>query len=93
MGVDLLDLRFRVEHEFGVDPAGEPLRRIAIQRQPPDITAGELHDLICDLCRAAGTPVPSDSWRRLTLILSAVSAVDPSEITKESGLIHDLGME
>jgi hypothetical protein len=93
MGIDLLDVSFRIDREFGVDPRGDELRRIGLSHDPPDVTAGELHDLLCDLIRADGRMVPVDSWERLRSILSEALARDENVIHRESWLVKELGME
>ena len=95
MGVGLLDLSFRIQRQFSVEIRGEPMRRLAAQAQrvPFDMTAGELHELICDLCNTGGIPIPDDSWPRLQRILGEMELYNPDDIQKGTWLIQDLGME
>ncbi len=93
MGLNLLDIRYRVEREFGVDPTGERLRQLLLQHRPPDITAGEFYVHIGNLCRSKWLPVPADSWPRFQQILSEVTGVEVSEIQTDSWLGQDLGVD
>lgn len=93
MGIDLLDVSFRVERVFGVSPRGEHYNQLCLQHDPPDFTAGELHDLICKLCRAEGKPVPYSSWSRLRLVLVDTLGVNPSQVLKDARIIRDLGAD
>lgn len=46
MGIDFLDLVFRIEHQTGVRLEAEDLAATARRRQPPDWTAGEIVQLV-----------------------------------------------
>lgn len=42
MGIDVLDLVFRIERAFGVRIKNDDLSKAAMKRRPPDVSAGEL---------------------------------------------------
>jgi hypothetical protein len=41
MGIDLLDLAFRLERQFGVRVTGDQLSKLAMGNDPPDIRVGD----------------------------------------------------
>jgi len=46
MGIDVLDLVFRIERAFGVRIKNGDLSNAAMKRRPPDVSASELFRLI-----------------------------------------------
>ncbi len=46
MGIDLLDLSFRIERDYGVEISAAEWESIWCRRIPPDVSAGEVADLI-----------------------------------------------
>ncbi len=93
MGIDMLDLMFRLEKQFHVPIEWEPLERIAKRFSPNDITAGDVHRVVCDTCRDAGVAVPASSWHRvkLAIIHSCPRPVSPTRITPHTRLYAELG--
>ena len=72
MGIDGLDLVFRIEKSFGVQLTRsnevlrlllteEQLRLQPKQQQYTHATVGEIHQRLCVLLREKNTPVPEDS--------------------------------
>lgn len=47
MGLDLLDVLFRLERQFSLKIPRGDLAALFTGRQPPDVTAGELHGFVC----------------------------------------------
>ncbi|MEX0717933.1 MAG: hypothetical protein WD066_15165 [Planctomycetaceae bacterium] len=97
MGIDFLDIRFRLEKRFEVrlDRHSETALLATFEAASPeerDFTAGALHDWICEECRRAGRPVPTSSWTRVKLTLAEVLLIAPHEIRRDSRLVRDLGM-
>ena len=94
MGMDFLDFSFRTEKSFGIKITGgdfdELLRHCRI---PTDVTAGELHDWLVELCREQGVPVPPSSWHRVKLILAKTVSITPRRISRDTLARKDLGME
>lgn len=93
MGIDILDMSFRIEKEFGIRLSADQFTKIAIPRENEfwDLCAGDLHNLICRELRARSKPVPFSSWNRVRLLLARVGSIDPRMITRESRLYRDLG--
>ena len=97
MGVDLLDIRFRVREQLGVDlgdmrplfqsPDGEWLRT------PPDVSVGELFDGIAQLAASQNVQLPADAWRVLQSIVAECLCVKEEHVTREALLGKDLGCE
>ena len=46
MGIDLLDLAFRLERLFGVKVSPDQFSKLAMRNDPPDIRVGDLFDLL-----------------------------------------------
>jgi hypothetical protein len=41
VGIDLLDLAFRLERKFGVRVSGDQFSKLAMRNDPPDIRVGD----------------------------------------------------
>lgn len=54
MGIDLLDVTLRIEKEFNLKVSNDDWSSLVRDRQRPDITAGDLLDLIRCRCRPCG---------------------------------------
>lgn len=71
MGIDALDIIFRLEQAFDVKImrgrvySSEEVNS-GFKSPAGDVTVGEIHQRICDLLREMKLPVPQDSWRRVT---------------------------
>jgi len=46
MGLDIFEIVMRCEREFHIDIVQEDINQLSLRREPPDIAAGEWHDLI-----------------------------------------------
>ncbi len=93
MGIDLLDLVFRLESQFHIAIEWEPLERVTRRFTPNDLTAGDVHRVVCDTCRDAGVAVPASSWHRVKLAIlhSCPNRVSPTRITPHTRLFAELG--
>ncbi len=93
MGIDMLDLMFRLEKQFHIPIEWEPLERVAQRFSLWDITAGDVHRVVCDTCRDADVAVPAGSWHRVKLAIlhSCPHRVSPTRITPHTRLVADLG--
>ena len=83
MGLDLLDLKFRIERDLHLEVSQEEFVGLWRNR---DIAVGDLYELILkklDRCTAV--------WEQLVEILVSTLGVDPGEITFCSRLFADLG--
>ncbi|HSI33891.1 MAG: hypothetical protein ACAI43_14930 [Phycisphaerae bacterium] len=96
MGIDFLDIVFRLEKEFSIKlpraalfwtDAEMRLRR----RERPPLTAGLLHRQLVEFLSRNRLDVPADSWERVRKCLSAALGVKEDEIRPDSRLIEDLG--
>ena len=95
MGIDLLDVAFRLERRFGVRISRDQFSKMVLRSDPPDIIVGELFELIRnEIPRAEVLDLDLDSgavWPIFQREISDALGVDLEEVTKEKGLIHDLG--
>jgi hypothetical protein len=98
MGIDFLDFTFRIEKQFGIKvERGDSriLEQWATERRshmtPHDLSAGELHDWVVQLCQARGVKVPPSSWTRVKLELAKVVRQPPQHIRRDTLVIRDLG--
>ena len=91
MGVDLLDLTYRIERELGFKLDLQQIwNEFANRRDPPDVAVGDLYEVIQRQAAAAQLSLPSDSWTRLQDIVADCLGVEVSEVTADARLIHDL---
>jgi hypothetical protein len=95
MGIDLLDLAFRLERQFGVRVSSHQLSKLAMRNDPPDIRVGDLFDLLCsDVPRFGVLDLALDAetlWPTYQRAISDALGVDLAEVTKDKALDHDLG--
>ena len=95
MGIDLLDLAFRLERQFGVRVSRDQLLNLAMRNDPPDIIVGDLFDFIRGEAPQSGVldlELDADVlWPIYQRAVSDALGIDLKEITKDKGLIHDLG--
>jgi hypothetical protein len=95
MGIDLLVVAFEVERRLGVRvPAGK-FSKMAMQSDPPDIRVGDLFDFVRGEVPRFGLldfDLDADAlWPIYQQAISNALGVEPEEVTKEKGLIQDLG--
>ena len=96
MGIDFLDIVFRLERSFAVKiPRGrlywtrEQVNRGDFPNTDP--TAGEIHARMCELLREQNRPVPSESWQRVCRCIGDCLGIGPDTIRPEHHLIGELG--
>jgi acyl carrier protein len=93
MGMDVLEIVFRVEDEFGVTLTPEDFDEVC-QRPSAlrsDFRAGDVQFLIGCRLREAGRPVPEDIWERVRSILATITGVERDRVRPESWVVHELG--
>ena len=97
MGIDMIDLAFRLERHFGVRLSMEELRKMWMKNEPPDIRVGELFDFVCGLVpQPEGLDLDADAdslWPLFQRDVSDALGVELREVTKDKWLAHDLGAE
>lgn len=91
MGLDMMDIVFRLERRFGVRLEIANFDHLRDPRRT-DLTAGELFDVVSSSIQAVGRPVPANCWNGVRLELAKVLYVSPLGIRRESRLSGDLGM-
>lgn len=91
MGVDWLDIRFRIERRYGVR-----FERDDFTHRPNirtnDITAGELFAVVAEKLQASGRRVPASCWNGVRLEVGEALSVSPLTIRSGTLLIAELGM-
>jgi hypothetical protein len=96
MGVDLLDLKYRIRQELNVELDLISLFRGPDEkwiRTPPDLTMGELLDGIIRTADRQSVSLPPDVWPILQSIIVKCLYVDAKSVTHDAFLIKDLGAE
>jgi hypothetical protein len=92
MGVDWLDIRFRLERQFDITFEQTDFAHVW-ESGRRDLTAGELFDVVCVRLQSEGRPIPYSGWNRVRLELARALVVPPHHIHVDSRLVADLGME
>ncbi len=92
MGVDWLDIRWRLERQFDIKFEHSDFAHIWDSGRR-DITAGELFDVVYTRLQSEGRPIPFSGWNRVRLELAHALVVPPQTIRRENLLVADLGME
>src|SRR5262245_3476935 len=97
MGIDLLDIAFRLERQFGVRVSHDQLLKLAMRNEPPDIRVADLFDFIRGEVPESGVlDLESDGdafWPIYQCAISDALGIDLEEVTKDKGLVRDLGAE
>ena len=103
MGIDALDIAFRLEKSFRVKLSREDSDYMYGRGKPRheqiEPTAGEIHDRLCELLKRKGVGPPADSWVRVqTCIAEGIGRrglfgkkLRPEDVHRESFLVKDLG--
>lgn len=96
MGMDLLDLASRIEREFGVRTGPEVFITLGKKNEPYDIMVGDLFDFVRSRTSFAGVvdeelDGEDALWIEFQRLVADVLGVDPAEVTRGQGIIHDLG--
>ncbi len=92
MGIDVLDITLRLEQRYGIQVTPSDWESALQRRDPSDVTAREIHQIVMTKLSEAGKPVPRSCWNGVRLALSESLGKSPSKIRPASRLIKDLGM-
>lgn len=96
MGLDFLDLIFRLERQFGTKISRSQLDAMIRDRDPPDMLAGELFEYVRKKARPGGVydeEMDAESlWPMFQLAVSDSMGVHVDEVTEDKWLIRELGM-
>ena len=98
MGLDALDMIFRLEMQFGIKLPRGDLDALIAKNDLPDFKAGELFDLVrakAFVSRFTTLDAEADAevfWPLFQQTLSDALGVDPGEIAKDSWIIRELGV-
>jgi hypothetical protein len=94
MGLELLDLSFRVERTFGVKPDLQRLGDDLRAKGPPfDFTVAEFRVFLRSEFSRAGVDFPQDGEQRLDLMIADCLGIDPEQITAGAWMRRDLGID
>jgi hypothetical protein len=95
MGVDILDLTFRLERRFGIKIRRDDLVKLIEKNEPPDVTVGQLFDFVrsrADRVALLDDEMDADLiWLMFQREVSDALGVEPGEVLKGSWIIRDLG--
>jgi hypothetical protein len=91
MGIDTLDIIFRLEKAFGIKIPRNVLFEESWDWRRRDVRVGELHEQLCRRLREAGRPVPHSSWHRVKVCVAESLGVELRKINRESWLFRELG--
>jgi hypothetical protein len=95
VGVDLLDIVFRLERTFSIKIQREEFIGLIETDRTPDIRVGRLFDFVHDKAIHAGVfdeDLDTDLiWAMFRRALSDSLGVEEEEIGKDKRIIHDLG--
>ena len=90
MGVDFLDLQFRLERSFALklpsgwlDAIADPVRR--------DVQAGPIHAMIRRSFADDGRPLPPSAWHRVKLCIAQAGGCSPWKVGEQTWLVKELG--
>ena len=95
MGVDFLDTMLEIEKTLGVELSTDDIRQLGETRSGEDrwdLTAADLHDLVCLKLTQAGRDVPRSSWHRIQISLARALGESPKNIEPDTWLVSHLGM-
>ncbi len=95
MGLDILDLMYRLERRFGIKISRDDFFKLFNKNAPPDVTAGELFDFVRSRANYPGVvdvEMDADSiWLMFQCDVSDSLGVKPGEVAKGRWIIRDLG--
>ncbi len=90
MGLEFLDLTFRLERDFAVAlPKRSFLQEADVYRR--DIRAEQVHEGIRTFLKHSSFPIPEDSWQRIQKSIAGTVGLKPEQVMRDSWLIKDLG--
>ena len=88
MGIDLLDMVFRLEREFGL----RVNREDDLFQRGDDMTAGEVQFIVGVQLLEQGKALPDDFWPRVQRVIAKTLEIPEHQIHPTSRLFDDLGM-
>jgi hypothetical protein len=94
MGLDLMDVSFRIERRLGVRVTREDWQKLWEAHEPQEVFVGELFDLVRGRGAASVLDRELDGdflWPIFRQALSDGLGIEPDEVTKEKGFFRDLG--
>jgi hypothetical protein len=94
MGIDSLDILFRLEKSFNVKIARGDTERLLAQAVTPGKTGvrcGDIHVMVLKLCAEQGLPVPSSSWTRVKLCIMHGCRAKAKKVRRDAWLVDDVG--
>ncbi len=95
MGWDLIDLAFRLERRFGVRISRAQLSAMAARHHPPDISVGELFEVVREHAVRPGVfDREHDAemlWPLYQREISDGLGIDVKDVTKDKWFIQELG--
>jgi hypothetical protein len=94
MGVDWLDMAFRIEKSFGIKVRkGDPERLIPTPRLfgKQGARCRDLHEMVVRLCIEQQVPVPHSSWTRVKLCIMRACRARAKKVRPEAWLVDDVG--
>ncbi|MCE9604946.1 MAG: hypothetical protein K8U03_08600 [Planctomycetia bacterium] len=89
MGLDFVSVFLEFERQFGVRLESADLRPEFASRER-DLTAGRLHEIICEKCKASNIPVSRSSWNRFRWIIAKTLGIKANLIRRETWLRREL---
>lgn len=94
MGVDWLDISFRLEKSFNVKIARSDTERLLAHAVIPGKTGvrcGDIHDMVVELCVEQCRVVPKSSWTRVKLCIMHGCGAKANKVRKDAWLVDDVG--
>lgn len=91
MGIDTLDIIFRLEKRFGIKIPRNTLFEKPWDWRRRDLQVGLLHKQICNRLTEEGRPVRWSSWHRVKVCVAEALGVELPKIRPESWLFKELG--
>lgn len=88
---DLEEVFCALEEQFNEMVPRRIIQKRAERTTPPDITAGEIYELVCRCQSLARIEIPADAWQRVRDSVSEAFNISPELVTKASRLGQDLG--
>lgn len=88
---DLEEIFCALDERFEKTVPRHVIEKRARRTTPPDITAGEIYDLLCRCLSLARKEIRSDAWQGVRDSVSEALKISPELVTKGSWLRQDLG--
>lgn len=88
---DLEEVFCALEEQFNEMVPRRVILKRAERATPPEITAGEIYELVCRCQSRARKEVPADAWQRVRDSICEGLNIRPEAVTKASRLRQDLG--